>query len=102
MGRLVAAAQLEGEGDGDIEEGRAGDGAVQDVAGEGAVDARGGGQSARDYGAGVDAAGPVGGLAGGIEASRPRRSEERCPSDQSLSVRPAVPAPRTALGRRRC
>ena len=32
----------------------------------------------------------------------PRRSEERRPPDQSLSGRPAVPAPRTVRGRRRC
>ncbi|GGW78673.1 hypothetical protein GCM10010350_74570 [Streptomyces galilaeus] len=60
---LAAPAQQQSELDDQVEEGGAHGGAVQNVPVEGAADGCGSGQGAGDNGAGVDAAGAVGGQA---------------------------------------
>ncbi|MFG3165449.1 hypothetical protein ACGFY8_36925 [Streptomyces sp. NPDC048232] len=67
-GGLVAAAQQPRELYDQVEEAGADVGAVQDVAFEAQADGGGRGQGAGDDGAGVDAAGPVGGQASGLAA----------------------------------
>lgn len=63
-------AQPGAEADDRLDEGGADDGGVQGVFVEGAAHARKGGQGAEDDGAGVDAAGTVGGQAAGLPAQQ--------------------------------